>query len=58
MEFRGFICSYVGWVKDNADFVLSFLQAESEEDIMMQLPIGFQFEGQKESDSDKKYAPK
>ena len=37
------------------DFLLSFPQAGLEEDIWMQLPIGFQVGGQTEADSDKQY---
>ena len=35
------------------DFVLTFPQADLEEDIWMQLPIGFQVDGQTEADSDR-----
>ena len=37
------------------DFVLAFPQAELDEDIWMYLPIGFQVDGQTETDSDKNY---
>ena len=37
------------------DFVLAFPQAKLEEDIWMQLPIGFQVAGQTEDDSDRHY---
>ena len=40
------------------DFVLAFPQADLEEDIWMQLPIGFQVDGQTEEDSDKHYVLK
>ena len=40
------------------DFVLAFPQADLEEDIWMQLPIGFQVEGQTEAESDKNYVLK
>ena len=36
-------------------FVLVFLQEDSEGDIWMQLPIGFQVDGQTEADYDKQY---
>ena len=35
------------------DFVLAFPQAGLEEDIWMQLPIGFQVDSQTEADSDR-----
>ena len=37
------------------DFVLAFPQADLEEDIWMDLPIGFQVDGQTEQDSDRYY---
>ena len=37
----------------STDFVLAFPQADMEEDIWMQFPIGFQVDGQTEADSDK-----
>jgi hypothetical protein len=37
------------------DFVLAFPQADLEEDIWMDLPIGFQVDGQTEADSDRHY---
>ena len=40
------------------DFVLAFPQTDLEEDIWMQLLIGFQVDGQTEADSDKHYALK
>jgi hypothetical protein len=40
------------------DFVLAFPQADLKEDIWMQLPIGFQVEGQTEADSDRQYVLK
>ena len=40
------------------DFVLAFPQADLEEDIWMQLPIGFQVDGQSEADSDRHYVLK
>ena len=40
------------------DFVLAFPQADLEEDIWMQLPIGFQVDGQTEDESDTSYVLK
>ena len=40
------------------DFVLAFPQADLKEDIWMQLPIGFQIDGQTEADSDRHYVLK
>ena len=40
------------------DFVLAFPKADLEEYIWMQLPIGFQINGQTEVDSDRHYVPK
>ena len=40
------------------DFVLAFPQADLEEDIWMQLPIGFQVDGQTEDESDASYVLK
>ena len=40
------------------DFVLAFPQADLEEDIWMDLPIGFQVDGQTEDDSDRHYVLK
>ena len=40
------------------DFVLAFPQADLKEDIWMQLPIGFQVEGQTEADSERHYVLK
>lgn len=40
------------------DFVLAFPQADLEEDIWMDLPIGFQVDGQTEADSDRYYVLK
>ena len=40
------------------DFVLDFPQVDPEEDIWMQLPIGFQVYGQTEADTDKQYVLK
>ena len=40
------------------DFVLAFPKADPEEDIWMQLPIGFQVDGQTEADSDRQYVLK
>ena len=40
------------------NFVLAFPQADLEEDIWMQLPIGFQVDGQSEADYDRHYVLK
>ena len=40
------------------DFVLAFTQADLKENIWMQLPIGFQVDGQTEADPDKPYVLK
>ena len=40
------------------DFVLAFPQADFTEDIWMQLPVGFQIDGQTEAESDKLYVLK
>lgn len=40
------------------DFVLAFPQADLEEDIWMDLPIGFQVDGQTEEDCDRHYVLK
>ena len=40
------------------DFLLAFMKSDLEEDIWMQLPIGFQVGGQTEADSNKQYVLK